>query len=149
MRNVSAFLLGTLFAVGLGVGGMTDPAKIIAFLDFGGAWDPAMILVMGGAVGVYALGYRLVVRQSRPLLVGRFSVPKPGRPDGRMLAGAAIFGVGWGLSGLCPGPALVSIATGSLGIGVFIATMVLGIYLVPTPKPTPAAEPAGTPATEV
>ena len=131
-RNVSAFLVGVLFAVGLGVGGMTNPAKIIGFLDFGGAWDPAMLLVMAGAVGVYALGYRLVTRRPRPLLVGVFSVPTPGRPDLRLLSGAAIFGVGWGLSGLCPGPAITSIATGDFGIYVFIVTMLVGLFIVPS-----------------
>ncbi len=144
-RNLSAFVAAFIFAMGLGLGGMTDPAKIIAFLDFTGDWDPAMILVMGGAVMTYGIGYRLVVRRSEPLLQGHFALPKPQPVDLRLMAGAAIFGVGWGLGGLCPGPAVVSLANASLGVLVFVGAMLIGLRVVPRPgsqSPAVRAEPA-------
>lgn len=133
-QNVAAFFSAFIFAIGLGVGGMTDPAKIIAFLDFTGDWDPAMILVMGGAVVVYAVGYRWVLRRPTPLLSRYFRLPDARRPDGRLIVGAALFGVGWGLAGLCPGPAITSLFTGSTGVFAFVISMLVGLAAVPTPN---------------
>ena len=147
-RNVAAFVSAFLFALGLGIGGMTQPAKVVGFLDFAGAWDPSLVLVMGGAVVVYGIGYRLVVRRPAPLLSSFFQLPRARRPDGRLIAGAAIFGVGWGLAGLCPGPALASIATGSFGVVVFVGAMLIGIAIVPLFAPAPTAESSSTLAPE-
>ena len=147
-RNIAAFVSAFIFALGLGLGGMTDPAKVTGFLDFGGQWDPALLFVMGGAVGVYAIGYRLIVRRTAPLLPGGFALPVARQIDGRLIAGAALFGVGWGLGGLCPGPALTSMATGTIGVFVFIGTMVIGLLMVPSPKALPAFVPPPTGSVE-
>ena len=129
MTTVVAVLAGALFAIGLVVSGMTVPGKITAFLDVGGAWDPTLALVMLGAIAVYAPIARIVQRRRQPLLAERFHWP-PLRPiDARLVGGAAIFGVGWGLSGYCPGPALTSIGSGAASALVFVAAMIAGIAI--------------------
>jgi uncharacterized membrane protein YedE/YeeE len=131
-RLVVAFASGLLFAVGLAVAGMTDPSKVIAFLDVTGRrvpWDPALALVMMGAIAAYASAYwwsRRALR--RPLLADRFTEPRSGI-EGRLLGGAALFGVGWGLAGYCPGPAVVSLATGSAAAFAFCAAMAAGFWI--------------------
>ena len=128
MRGIVLPLVsGLLFAAGLALGGMTDPAKVAAFLDVTGAWDPALALVMGGAIGVYA-PLRLLLRRKQ----GALHAATPSEPVGEklgapVLLGAAIFGVGWGLAGYCPGPALASLGTGNLEALTFVAAMVTGI----------------------
>ncbi len=117
-----SFLCGVVFAVGLGIGGMTQPAKVIGFLDFAGHWDPSLALVMVGAVGVYAAGYCWVCRRSLP-----WSLPSRTDVDSRLLGGAALFGVGWGIAGFCPGPALTSLASGQKAVVVFVAGMLAGM----------------------
>jgi len=129
MKNVSSFLAGLLFAIGLGVGGMTLPSKVIGFLDFFGNWDPSLAFVMGGAVVVYFLAYR-VVRGNAPVLDSAFSLPTKTLIDHRLLGGAATFGVGWGLAGYCPGPALTSLGAGSLDAAAFTVAMFAGMLLV-------------------
>jgi uncharacterized membrane protein YedE/YeeE len=127
-RVVVAAVSGLLFAFGLALGGMTDPAKVRAFLDVFGAWDPSLAFVMGGAVGVYTLVFRFVrPRLSRPVLAPRFELPTRRDLDPRLILGAAVFGVGWGLGGICPGPAVVSFASGGLDILVFLAAMAAGM----------------------
>lgn len=127
-RDVAAFLSGALFSAGLCLSGMTKPSKVLAFLDFTGAWDPSLALVMVGAIGVTAIATLVSTRRSAPLFDERFHTPARGsKVDGKLLAGAAIFGVGWGLSGLCPGPAVVSLASGQTGALVFVASMVAGM----------------------
>lgn len=121
------FLAGALFAVGLVVGGMTLPGKVIGFLDFAGAWDPSLLFVMSGGLLVHGLLYRLVMRRSSPLLAAKFHVPSRRDIDRRLVLGAAIFGVGWGLGGYCPGPGLVSLTSGALPV-VFVASVIAGIY---------------------
>jgi uncharacterized membrane protein YedE/YeeE len=142
-RIASAFLAGALFGVGLGVGGLTEPARILGFLDVAGHWDPTLAFVMAGAVAVYGLAFRLIQRRRRPVLEPAFSVP-PRRPvDGRLLAGAALFGLGWGAAGYCPGPALVSLATGAPPVAVFVVAMLAGIKLADAaPAPTTAGRAA-------
>jgi uncharacterized membrane protein YedE/YeeE len=130
--GVPAYVAGLIFSVGLGLSGMTRPSKVIGFLDFSGKWDPSLLVVMASAVGVYGMGYHLVVRRARPLLDDRFYIPPRGRLDPTALIGGAIFGVGWGLGGYCPGPALVSIATGAAPVLLFVAAMALGLA-VPVP----------------
>ena len=122
-------LLGLLFGVGLVVSGMSDPAKVLNFLDFFGSWDPSLAFVMGGAVLVAAVGYRLVKQRQRPVLAESFSLPTRKDIDSRLVVGAAIFGIGWGLGGFCPGPALTSLGLGSSGVLVFLPFMFAGLWL--------------------
>lgn len=126
---VVAFVTGLVFALGLGLSGMTDPAKVLAFLDLAGAWDPRLMFVLGGATGLYLAVAPLVLRRRRPLLAPHFSLPTRRDLDPRLLSGAALFGVGWGLVGLCPGPALVDLAGGAPDILLFVAAMFAGMFL--------------------
>jgi len=127
IRFLGVFAAGVLFALGLGVSGMTHPEKIIAFLDVAGDWDPSLALVMAGAIGTHAVLYRLVRRRPAPLFADVFSVPERRDVDAKLLGGAAIFGVGWGLGGFCPGPAVVALLSGAPAVFVFVASMVAGI----------------------
>lgn len=124
------FAIGVLFSVGFGLAGITRPETIVNFLDFASAsWSPAIILVMGAAAGVTLIGYRLVFRRGRPLLDKKFYVPTRRDIDGRLVAGAVLFGAGWGLIGFCPGPALASIPVLKLELGVWLVSMVAGMML--------------------
>jgi uncharacterized protein len=123
---IFALLAGALFALGLVVGGMTQPAKVLGFLDFAGRWDPSLVMVMGGALLVHGLTYWLIRLRRAPLCDARFHVPARRDVDRRLVLGAAIFGVGWGLAGYCPGPALASVTTG-LSPLVFVAAMLVGM----------------------
>lgn len=128
-RIVVPFVSGFLFAAGLAVAGMTDPSRIVAFLDVTGEWDPSLMLVMVGAVSVYALTRAFTRKLSRPLAADCFVGPKAKAVDGRLLLGAAIFGVGWGLAGYCPGPALAAAgASGGQAIA-FSSAMVAAFAL--------------------
>lgn len=127
LRNAGAAAAGLAFGVGLVLSGMTRPSKVLAFLDVFGDWDPSLLFVMGGAVGVYAIGYRL--RREKPIAADTYAVPSAGKIDARLLLGAAVFGVGWGLSGYCPGPAVVSLGSGSFGVIVFLACVLAGMAL--------------------
>jgi uncharacterized membrane protein YedE/YeeE len=118
---------GVLFGFGLVLGGMTRPSKVIGFLDFGGAWDPSLACVMLGAVSVHFLGYRVAQGRAAPLLADKFALPTRRHIDARLVLGAAVFGIGWGLAGYCPGPGLVSLGAGNLGALVFVATMLVGM----------------------
>jgi hypothetical protein len=129
MAGFAGLLLGALFGVGLALSGMTQPAKVLAFLDVTGAWDASLAFVMAGAIGVYAPLYRFLVRATQPVYVREFVVAVGGRIDGRLLLGAAVFGVGWGLGGYCPGPALVSAGTGTRSSVVFTLAMIAGMLL--------------------
>jgi uncharacterized membrane protein YedE/YeeE len=110
---------------------MTQPDKVIGFLDIFGQWNPSLMFVMGAAVIVTAVGYRLVWKREHPLIEDDFNIPTYQALTPDLILGAALFGIGWGISGLCPGPALVSLVTGSLGIYVFVATMFFGFYAAP------------------
>lgn len=126
---VGAFVSGLIFAIGLGLGGMTQPAKVTAFLDVAGNWDPSLAFVMGGAILVYAPLYFLIRRRATPLFASTFSVPTRTELDPRLLGGAALFGIGWGLGGFCPGPAVTSLASGHPSVLTFVAAMLAGMYL--------------------
>jgi len=129
MKGVSFFALGMLFAIGLGISGMTQPAKVIGFLDLAGAWDPALAFVMGSAVAVTFVGYRWVLARPAPVLFKRFDIPTRRDINLQLIAGAALFGVGWGMAGFCPGPALVALAGGSLEVTVFVLAMFAGFLI--------------------
>ena len=126
---LAALASGALFGAGLAVSHMVDPAKILGFLDVAGGWDPSLAFVMGGAVAVTAVAFPLVLRRPHPLGVGRFSVSAARAIDGRLVGGAGLFGVGWGLVGLCPGPAIASLAFGRIETVVFLVAMVAGAAL--------------------
>ena len=117
---------GVLFGLGLALAGMTRPEKVIGFLNFFRGWDPSLMFVMGGAIGVHALAWRVLKGRSSPLLGGRFMVPTRRDLDARLLVGAALFGVGWGLGGFCPGPGITSMVTAAPSVAVFIAAMLIG-----------------------
>jgi uncharacterized membrane protein YedE/YeeE len=142
MKKVGiAFAAGLLFGVGLSLGGMTQPAVVLGFLDIFGAWDPRLLFVMGGAVLTTAVGYRLVLRRPQPWLAERFQLPGARRFDARLIGGAALFGIGWGVAGYCPGPALASLAAGAPALLLRVGCMVLGWWL--TARLLPAADGAG------
>ncbi|MEZ4459761.1 MAG: YeeE/YedE family protein [bacterium] len=122
MRSLLAFLSGGLFALGLSVSGMTDPSKVLGFLDVSGAWDPSLMWVMVGAIAVFASVYWFVKR-SKPVLAPSFHPPTRVGIDGRLIAGSVLFGVGWGLSGICPGPAVVNAASGQVTYVAFAMAM--------------------------
>jgi uncharacterized membrane protein YedE/YeeE len=133
MRGLSGFACGLVFALGLGISGMTSPRKVVAFLDFSGRWDPSLALVMAGAVGLFAIGYALSKRRAAPLAGGAFLTPQSTRIEPRLIVGATLFGVGWGIAGYCPGPAIVALASGAAAPVVFTAAMVVGLALATTP----------------
>ena len=129
MKSLSGFLLGLLFGVGLVISGMSDPAKVLNFLDLFGTWDPSLAFVMGGALAVAAVIYRQVFRAPKPILGTTFHVPTGRVIDRRLIAGSATFGVGWGLSGFCPGGAIPALGTGRAEVVIFFAAMAGGIAL--------------------
>ncbi len=120
---------GMLFGAGLVVSGMTIPAKVRGFLDFAGAWDPTLVFVMGGAIAVHFVAYRLIRGRSSPVLADGFQIPTRRDIDAKLLAGAAVFGLGWGLAGYCPGPAVTSLTTGAPSVAVFVAAMLASSWL--------------------
>jgi uncharacterized protein len=126
---LTSFISGVVFALGLGISGMTRPIKVIGFLDFFGNWDASLAFVMLGAIGVYFVAYRLSRTMRSPILAATFSIPARTGVDARLLGGAALFGAGWGLAGFCPGPAITSLASGSAPVVAFVASMAAGIYL--------------------
>jgi uncharacterized membrane protein YedE/YeeE len=128
-QNIVAFVAGLLFAVGLVVGGMTQPAKVVGFLDFFGNWDPSLIFVMGGAVGIHFVLFRLILKRSSPLLAQSFQVPTRKDMTPQLIGGAALFGIGWGLGGFCPGPGIVAAPAGSAEALTFVASMTAGMFL--------------------
>ncbi|MGF1469617.1 MAG: DUF6691 family protein [Sandaracinaceae bacterium] len=122
----AAFVSGLLFAIGLVLGGMTQPAKVIGFLDVFGDWDPSLLFVMGGAVAVHFVSMRVILRRSAPLRADRFWLPTRKDLDLPLIAGSALFGVGWGLGGYCPGPGIVALGSGSVTALVFVGGLLLG-----------------------
>lgn len=142
MRIWSALAVGVLFGLGLTISGMINPAKIIAFLDVAGAWDPSLLVVMATALVVSFVGYRIVLARTKPVFEPSFQVPTKTRIDRPLLAGSALFGVGWGLSGLCPGPAIAAIGLGAAPVFAFLAAMALGMLIHDAAGVRPAARAA-------
>ena len=127
--TISAFLAGTIFGLGLIVSEMVNPRRVRGFLDITGNWDPTLVFVMGGALLVTAVGYRVVFAQGKPVFENAFTLPDRHEIDIRLILGAVFFGIGWGLSGLCPGPAIVGISTLNQDLAVFILAMVAGMKI--------------------
>lgn len=129
LKILSALFSGVLFALGLGVSGMTQPQKVIGFLDVFGTWNPALGFVMFGAIGVHAVSYFFVKKKSSPVLDSKFHLPEFKSIDKKLMLGSALFGIGWGLGGFCPGPALTSLASGTLTVFTFVLSMISGMLL--------------------
>jgi uncharacterized membrane protein YedE/YeeE len=125
-RALISLLCGLIFGIGLIVGQMTNPAKVIGFLDISGEWDPSLAFVMAGAVAVFSIAYRLAFRRHVPVFEKKFLIPERTRLDRPLIIGSLIFGVGWGLAGFCPGPAIVSSAFGDPRVWAFVVAMLAG-----------------------
>ena len=125
----TAFLSGLLFSVGLGISGMTMPEKIVGFLDFFGAWDPSLMGVMGGGILVALLFYRRVVKRGHPFFASGFQIPNRSDITPSLVIGGGMFGIGWGIAGYCPGPAVTSLVTGSKEVLLFFGAMLAGMFL--------------------
>lgn len=145
MRLLSTYLIGLIFGVGISISGMANPAKVLNFFDIAGTWDPSLIFVMGGALVTTFIGYKLVFGRSTPVFEGAFSVPSNRRLDARLIGGSAVFGIGWGIAGFCPGGALPALGTGRWEVFAFTAALIVGIFLakriqsIGTPKAQPAS----------
>ncbi|MCM2354431.1 MAG: YeeE/YedE family protein [Pseudobdellovibrio sp.] len=128
-NNLSALLVGFIFSLGLGLSGMTDPEKIKGFLNIFGSWDPSLIFVMVGAIGVHLLTYQIIRQRKSPLFSTHWHVPQKTEITKSLVIGAVLFGVGWGLAGFCPGPAITSLTTLNSTVWVFVLFMILGMLL--------------------
>ena len=130
MRTIlSSYFIGVIFAIGLGIAGMTQPQKILAFLDIFGNWDPALAFVMAGALVVHLVLFRLIVKRKSPLFAADFQIPSRTDIDKRLFIGAAIFGVGWGLGGYCPAPAITALVGFSDRPLIFVISMIAGMLI--------------------
>ncbi len=147
---ITSLVSGLLFGAGLAVGGMTNPRKVIGFLDVGGAWDPSLALVMLGAVTVHFFAYRWVRGSAAPLFADEFAIPSLRQIDAKLVVGSAVFGAGWGLGGYCPGPGIVALGTGRGDALLFVAAMSLGWFIMAkydawraAPRSSPSAAGSG------
>lgn len=129
-RYLPPLASGTLFGAGLALGGMTDPARVRGFLDIAGDWDPTLAFVMGGAVLVMAVVWRIQQGMARPLFAPSFSLPERSDLTGKLIGGSALFGIGWGVAGLCPGPAVAALVIQPVSAAIFVAAMLAGMLLV-------------------
>jgi uncharacterized membrane protein YedE/YeeE len=142
IRAISLILTGALFGAGLALSGMLNPAKVAGFLDLFGVWDPSLAVVMGGGVIANFIGHRIVMRRAAPVFGSGFVIPTRSDIDSRLLIGAALFGVGWGLAGLCPGPAIASILVAPGEVGLFVLMMLAGLFVGRMLSDGPSARPA-------
>ena len=127
MQRISEFLVGLIFGIGLILSGMTDPGKVIGFLDLFGNWDPSLAFVMGGAILVGAFAFTVAKKRTTSVLGGAMQLPTARHVDKRLILGSLAFGAGWGLAGFCPGPALVSLGAGEVKAAVFVLAMLIGM----------------------
>lgn len=128
MRTFLTLLTGALFGTGIAMSGMANPAKVINFFDVAGSWDPSLAFVMGGAVIVTFIGYRLVLQRPKPVFEPTFDIPQNRKLDAKLLTGAGIFGVGWGLAGFCPGGALPALGTLDSRVILFVVALIAGMF---------------------
>ncbi|QEE36036.1 YeeE/YedE family protein [Octadecabacter sp. SW4] len=128
MRLISTYLIGLVFGVGISISGMANPAKVLNFFDFAGTWDPSLGFVMGGAVIVTFIGYRLVLKRQTPAMDTKFHLPSNTTIDAKLIGGSTLFGIGWGMSGFCPGGALPALGTGKIEVFIFVAALLAGIF---------------------
>lgn len=130
MFYLISLLTGALFGIGMALSGMTNPELVTAFLDISGQWDPSLIFVMGGALAVFIPGYQLLIKKrSQPILTNRWNVSKNKTIDAQLMIGASLFGIGWGLLGVCPGPAVTSILAGNSDVWLFTVAMMAGLMV--------------------
>jgi uncharacterized membrane protein YedE/YeeE len=127
MRIIATYLIGLIFGLGISISGMANPAKVLNFFDLAGSWDPSLAFVMGGAVIVTFFGYRFVLKRPAPLMSDVFQVPTRRDLDLPLIGGSAVFGVGWGIAGFCPGGALPALGTGRSEVFIFVAALLVGI----------------------
>ena len=127
--TITSLITGIIFAIGLGLSGMMDPKKVIGFLNITGKWDPSLMMVMGGAIIFNVVSFRLIIKKTKPLFSDEFSIPALKKLDKNVLIGPAIFGIGWGLAGICPGPAIANLASLSPDAILFVASMTVGMLL--------------------
>ena len=142
MKLFTTFLTGLIFGTGFVISGMMNPAKVLNFFDIAGSWDPSLAFVMGGALMITFIGYRLVWQRSTPLFEARFQVPTNATLDARVIGGAALFGVGWGIAGFCPGAEIPALGTGRWEVALFLIAVAFGFFirrlLVPISTPRTA-----------
>ncbi|WP_171123221.1 MULTISPECIES: DUF6691 family protein [unclassified Ruegeria] len=138
MKLIATYFIGLVFGLGISISGMANPAKVINFFDVAGRWDPSLIFVMGGALVTTFIGYRLVFGRKTPIFTGGFSLPTKREIDVPLVGGSAVFGIGWGLSGFCPGGALPTLGTGQWQVFAFVAALVVGILLAKSIQSTTA-----------
>lgn len=132
MRWMTTYLIGLTFGIGIAISGMANPAKVLNFFDVAGVWDPSLIFVMGGALVVTSIGYRVVFSRSRPAFETIFHLPKRRDIDLPLIGGSAIFGIGWGIAGFCPGGALPALGTGRAEVIIFVIALLTGMYVART-----------------
>jgi uncharacterized membrane protein YedE/YeeE len=145
VRALLSFASGVVFAVGICVSGMSRQSKVLGFLDVAGDWDPSLLFVMGGAVGLHAIAWHITRKRNAPILGGAFPEKPAPKLDAKLLGGAAVFGVGWGLGGFCPGPGVVACGSGAMMPLVFVAAMALGMFIASPRKKAPSRASSATP----
>lgn len=128
-NRIASLLAGLLFGFGLTLAQMVNPQKVLNFLDFAGTWDPSLAFVLGGATGTATIGFAFIRRRAAPLFADRFQLPTTKDIDTPLVAGAVLFGIGWGLVGLCPGPAVASLAIAPRNVAVFVGALLVGMFL--------------------
>lgn len=138
MKLIATYIVGVIFGVGISISGMANPAKVLNFFDVFGIWDPSLIFVMGGALVTTFIGYKLVFGRAAPVFEGSFSVPTSRKIDAKLLGGSAVFGIGWGIAGFCPGGALPALGTGRWEVFAFTVATVAGIFIARTAISLPA-----------
>lgn len=146
MPIITSLLAGLVFGLGLILSGMADPAKVLGFLDLAGAWDPSLALVMAGAIAVGLVAFAFAKRRSRSLLGLDMQLPKNNHIDRRLMGGGLLFGIGWGIAGFCPGPALVALGMGEVKAAVFVVAMLAGMGIFELLDRRASALPANQPA---
>jgi uncharacterized membrane protein YedE/YeeE len=128
-NNLAVFFVGLIFALGLGISGMTRPEKVIGFLDVFGNWDPSLMFVMGSSILIHLISYRIILKRQSPLLTSTWNLPQNKNITSSLIAGSALFGMGWGLAGYCPGPSITSLATFQFQPLIFVLSMISGMLL--------------------